>query len=112
MVFFLSSILEILELRATNINIEDEMATALIDHSNNGKQISAEITNGAGNMITLSGVSKLGSNWKAAIQKKFSDGNWYDVMVINSNQALVTISDIGTFRVVKEAGVVCLIDRD
>ena len=108
----MSSILEILELRATIVNIEDEMATALIDHSNKDKQISAEITNGAGDMITLSGVSKLGSNWKATIQKKFSDGNWYDVMVINSNQSLLTISDIGTFRVVKEAGIVCLVDRD
>lgn len=108
----MSSIPVILELRATIVNIEEEMATALINHNNKDKQISAEITNGAGDMFTLSGVSKLGSNWKATIQKKFSDGNWYDVMVINSNQSLLTISDIGTFRVVKEAGDVCLIDRD
>ena len=108
----MSSIPVILELRATIVNIEDEMATALIDHSNKGKQISVEITNRAGDMLTLSGVSKLGSNWKATIQKKFSDGNWYDVMVINSKQSLLTITDIGTFRVVKKTGVVCLIDRD
>ena len=108
----MSSIPESIELTATIVNKEDDMATALINDTNSDEQVSAELTVTPGTKFTITGHSKTGSNWHVFMQKKFSNNEWYNVRQINSANPMVTLEDGGTFRLFKPAGITCLVDRD
>ena len=115
----MSSIQEFIELTATIVNKEDDMATALINDTNvlikdtnSNEQVSAEFTVRPGTKFTITGHSKNGSNWHVFMQKKFSNNEWYNVRQINSANPMVTLEDGGTFRLFKPAGITCLVDRD
>lgn len=107
----MSSIQESIELIATIVNKEDDMATALINDTNSNEQVSAVFTIKSGARFTITGHSKTGSNWRVFMQKKFSNNEWYNVRQINSANPMVTLEDIGTFRLFKPAGITCLVDR-
>ena len=108
----MSSIQEFIELTATIVNKEVDMATALIKDTKSDEQVSAEFTVKSGTKFTITGHSKNGSNWHVFMQKKFSNNKWYNVRQINSANPIVTLEDGGTFRLFKPAGITCLVDRD
>ena len=51
----MSSIQEFIELTATIVNKEDDMATALINDTNSDEQVSAELTVTSGTKFTITG---------------------------------------------------------
>lgn len=87
------------------------MATALITPTTKDEQTSAEFTNPTAGKFTITGYNK-NNSWYVSVQKKFSDLVWREVRVVNQTTPIFTITDVGTFRVVKPKGYQVLVDKD
>lgn len=82
----------------------------IISSNRDSKVISNEFSNNSGDKFTLSGYG-LGS-WYAALEKKMSNGEWIRVKYINNGKPIEVFELGGIFRVVKEKGIDCIVDKD
>ena len=87
------------------------MTTSLITDTDTNEQTSIEFTNPPNSRFTITGFNKTNS-WYVLVQKKFSDQVWRTVRVINNTTPIFTLTDIGTFRLVKPMGYSCIVDKD